>query len=288
MFRVGPLKFLAWVCVAGSAWAVGPVRAARIVTLAPSLGEISADLLGADLSPIVGVSEFTDEPPGLKAKPSVGPYHHFDLEKVKALKPDLILATYEGNSRDQVLHLKQLGLRVVLVEGGTLKNISASFETIGTALGEIEKGKAMRQQFERGVERLRTQGAAAKKRLRIFLQLGDNPTITVGAGSYLNDVLQVIGAENVFGDQPAAYPRVSAEEVVKRNPDGILVLALGHSEKDLQAFNLMASRWRDFPDLESVKHKRIEVLSSDELLRPTIRLLEGMDRLQKTIRKWAP
>src|SRR5262245_40620061 len=80
-------------------------RPNRIVTLSPSLGELAADLLGDNLDRLVGVSEFTDYPPALKKVNSVGPYHQFNLERVLALKPDLVLATLDGNPRDRVLHL---------------------------------------------------------------------------------------------------------------------------------------------------------------------------------------
>src|SRR4051812_6042349 len=76
---------------------------ARVVALAPSLAELAADLSGNQLEKIVGVSDYTDYPPRLEKTPSVGPYSRFNLEKVVALKPDLVLATLDGNPRDQVL-----------------------------------------------------------------------------------------------------------------------------------------------------------------------------------------
>ena len=255
----------------------------RIIPLTPALAEVAADVLGADLSPIVGITEFTDYPPGLTIKPSVGPYNQVNLEKIKSLKPDLILATTDGNTRDQVTHLKELKLNVAVVSSRTLAEVKQSLEQVGVAMGDPARGKEMREQLERGLKRIESFAPKRKKALRVFLQLGDKPVITVGAGSYLTEVLEMLGVENVYGDLPASYPRVSAEDVVRRAPDAVIVLSLGKND---QLFRHMASQWYDFPDMPAAKSKHIEVLRSDGLLRPSLRLLEGIDRLQKQLKDW--
>src|SRR6478672_2161638 len=123
------LSSLLLVC---SAW--GAEKPRRIVTLAPSLAELAADLAGEKIERIVGVSEYTDFPPALKKVESIGPYHKFNLEKVVSLKPDLVLATSDGNSRDQVLHLRELGVPVVVVETQSLAQVVSSIRLIGQAM----------------------------------------------------------------------------------------------------------------------------------------------------------
>src|SRR5579885_2742507 len=73
-------------------------KPARVVTLAPSLAEVAAALDPAHLERIVGVTEYTDFPPSLAKVESVGPYNRFNIEKVVSLKPDLVLATKDGNA----------------------------------------------------------------------------------------------------------------------------------------------------------------------------------------------
>ena len=111
----------------------------RIITLAPSLAELVCEFFGNG-DRIVGVSEYTDFPPELKKIKTIGPYSHVNLETVFALKPDLVLATLDGNSKDQIGHLRELGVPVIVVATETFPQIENSITLISTALGE---GKVM-------------------------------------------------------------------------------------------------------------------------------------------------
>jgi iron complex transport system substrate-binding protein len=252
----------------------------RIVTLAPSLGELAADLSGGELSRIVGVSEYTDYPPALAKVASIGQYSRFNLEKVVALKPDLVLATLDGNPKDQVLHLRELGLPVVVVATANLKDVEGSMRLVGQALGAAEDGRRMAERFTTGLGRIRLAGRRHFRAAQVLLQLGDDPLVVAGGGSFLQDSLEAVGARNVYGDADTHYPRPSLEDVVHRDPDVILVLELG---QDTKAFEAMAARWSRFAQLRAVKTKRVGLLQGDAVLRPTLRLLEGLSQLEKAV-----
>jgi iron complex transport system substrate-binding protein len=251
----------------------------RIVTLAPSLGELAADLAEDDLGRIVGVSEYTDYPPRLARVESIGPYYRFNLEKVVALKPDVVLATLDGNPKDQVLHLRELGVPVVVVATGSFKEIGESISLIAQVMDAEKVGKQIRAQLERGVENFRARARTRPGR-RVLLQIGDEPLVVVGRKSFLHEALEAIGSRNVYDDATAHYPRPSLEDAVHRDPDVIVVLALG---KDLQPFYAMARRWEQFPALKAVKGGDVRVLTGDSILRPTLRLLEGLSILEKAV-----
>ena len=85
---------------------------------------------------------------------------------------------------------------------------------------------------------------------------------------------------NIYGDSQAHYPRPSVEDVVQKNPDVILILALSG---DLSSFEQMAQKWQRFSQLKAVQEKNIRVLHADALLRPTGRLLDGLRLLMKAI-----
>lgn len=251
----------------------------RIVTLAPSLGELAADLLGDDLSKIIGVSEYTDYPPVLKKVSSVGPYNQVNLEKVVSLKPDLVLATLDGNSKEQVLHLRELGVPVVVVSTETLDQVADSIRLVAQALGLPERGTQMATQFKTGLDHIRERAKSHPKK-KVLLQLSESPLIVVGGRAFLHDALRTLGATNVYEDAKAHYPRPSIEDAVHRNPDVVVVLALGGS---IKPFQMMAAKWTQFKGVQAVKSKNIYVLQGDSVLRPTLRLLEGLSLLEKTI-----
>lgn len=253
---------------------------ARIVTLAPSLGELAADLSGESLAKIVGVSEYTDYPPALSKVTSIGQYTRFNLEKVVALKPDLVLATLDGNPKDQVLHLRELGLPVVVVATATLNDVEGSMRLVGQSMGVPEEGERMAKRFATGLERIRKTGHLRSTVSHVLLQLGDDPLVVAGKGSFLQDALEAVGAFNVYHDTDAHYPRPSLEDVIHRDPDVIIVLALGH---DLVPFQAMGKRWSQFPSIKAVQAGRASVLQGDAVLRPTMRLLEGLSLLEREV-----
>lgn len=251
----------------------------RIVTLAPSLGELVADVLGTDLQKIVGVSNATNYPPGLKAIPTIGDYHHFNIEKVVALKPDLVLATLDGNPRDEVLHLRELKIPVVVVRTENFDQILESIQMVALACGNPKLGEDMAAQLKRGVARIQEK---SKSRVpsRVLLQVGDSPIVVVGRKSFLNQTLDIVGAKNVYSDLNSHYPHPSVEDVIYRDPDMILVLELG---EDMEESKKSALKWLKFSKMKAVLNHRVKVLKNDALLRPTLRILEGLALLERTI-----
>ncbi len=251
----------------------------RIVTLAPSLGELAADILGTDLDRIVGVSEYTDYPPSFKKKTSVGPYHQFNLERVLSLRPDLVLATMDGNPRDRVNHLRELGIPVVIVKTENFKEIKNSILLVASTLGLSNVGVKMAQQLENGIETIRKH-FLHRLPLRVLIQVGDDPLIVAGGGSFLHSALETVGAKNLYGNWEAHYPRPALEDVFARNPDVIIIAALGD---DLKPYHRMKEKWAQFYGLKAASDHRIYILRSDALLRPTLRILEGLSELGQTI-----
>ena len=253
----------------------------RVVTLAPSLAELVVDLLDDGFDRLVGVSEYSDYPPALKKLPSIGPYHRFNLEKVISLKPDLVLATFDGNSKDQVLHLRELGVPVVIVGTQSFQEIQDSMRLVGLSLGRESRGVQMAKQFKTGIEQLQKKVKARKGLpLRVMLQVGDQPLVVVGKGSFLHSALEAIETRNIYFDTEGRYPKPSLEDVLKRNPDVIVVIALG---EEIETYREMAERWKRFSQLKAVSTKRVYVLKSDALLRPTLRFLEGLTLLDRLL-----
>jgi iron complex transport system substrate-binding protein len=251
----------------------------RIVTLAPSLGELAADLLGNNIQRIIGVSEYTDYPPVLKRVESVGPYFRFNLEKVAVLKPDLVLATTDGNPKDQVLHLRELGLPVVVVSTHSFKEIEDSIRLVAKSLSTEKEGDQIVGQLQRGIERIRARTRDLPKK-KVLLQIGAEPFVVVGRASFLHEAIEAVGGSNVYSDADSHYPRPAMEDAVSRNPDVILILALGN---DLRPFQQMLKNWQSFPGLRAVKSHQVKLLKSDPIFRPSLRLLEGLAILEKAV-----
>ena len=254
-------------------------RPSRIITLAPSLGELAADLLGDQLERIVGVSELSDEPPALKKVQSVGPYHRFNLEKVLSLKPDLVFATRDGNSKDQIQYLREKKIPLVVLSTESFQQIEQSILLMAEALGSDVLGKSLLARFQKGLENFRKR-AEGREPLRVFVQLNDDPIITIGEKSFLTEALHLVGAQGLYDQATASYPRPSIEDIIKKDPDVILILTFS---SDRLVFEKSQKKWIGFSKLKAVQSHRVLTLRSDELLRPNLRLLEGLSRLENTL-----
>ena len=259
----------------------------RIVTLAPSLGELVAELLEGRTDRIVGVSEFTDYPLGLQKIHRIGPYYKFNLESVISLKPDLVLATQDGNPKDEVLHLRELKVPVVVISTNTFKEVEDSISLVGEALGSQSSAKNLSKRLHAGFENFRKRAHLRefqKISKKVALELDSNPVVVVGGGTFLNEALETVGAKNLYADSPVHYPRPAIEDLIKRDPDVILILALGSNPENKEdSFLKMARGWEQYPSLKAVKTKRVKVLRADELLRPSSRMLRGLELLEKAI-----
>src|SRR5262249_55702767 len=104
--------------------------------------------------------------------------------------------------------------------------------------------------------------------------------IVAGRESFLSEALDAIWAKNAYADIPGRYPRPSLEDAVAREPDVILVLA--HPGGEAESAKMLA-RWREFQGLRAVKSGNVRTLDAETLLRPTLRLLDGLSRLEKAV-----
>jgi iron complex transport system substrate-binding protein len=248
----------------------------RIISLAPNITEILFDL-GLD-EEIVGVSIHCNYPEKAKTKVRVGSYISVDFERILFLKPDLIIATGAGNTREMVERLEKLGFPTYVIFPKNLSDILKSILHLGRVVNREKEAsrvvQEMNQRSQRVVER-----AKSLPRPRVFLQIGEAPVVTVGKGSFADDILQLAGGENIASTEKEMYPRFGIEEVLKRAPEVILISSMnpkGDYEKVLQEW----SRWKMIP---AVKNGRIHLINSDLIDRPSPRIIEGLEEIARLL-----
>jgi iron complex transport system substrate-binding protein len=260
--------------------AVIAARPQRVVTLAPSLAELASEFLGSDLKRVVGVADRTDYPAAMQGKTNIGPFSSFSMERVVSLKPDLVLATMDGNPKDRVLRLRALGLHVVVVQDQSFAQIEEAIRIIGVSLGEPGQADQKARTFHDGVLQFKQRANTRKTAPQVLLQLGSNPLVVAGRNSFLNEMLEQLGAGNVYGDLKQSYPKPSFEDALTRNPTHILVISMGASTAS--AAEEIAT-WQKFPKLRAIKAGQLKALPGDLLLRPSFRLLEGLKLMEAAL-----
>jgi iron complex transport system substrate-binding protein len=188
------------------------------VALAPNLTEIVFALGAGDR--LVGVSEHSDYPEAARAIPRVGGLE-VSAEKVVSLRPDLVLATKEGNTRGPVTALAAAGLPVLLVPGGSLDEVLEGIRLVAARLGRAEEGQRIVADLGRRRHSAR-QTAARGERPRAILLIWPDPPQAAGGGTFLHDVLTEAGAVNALEDR-RGWPLVSPEYLAATPVDVIVV-----------------------------------------------------------------
>lgn len=254
-----------WLAVLLLALSAPAWAAERVVSLAPSLSEIVAELGAADL--LVGVLDGGERPEALVNVPSVGKYGQLDMERLLSLKPDLILLWPGSVGPAQREQLQRLNIPVFVAEPHSLEQLTTQVQTIAEQLGRAEAGRQLAVQLRQRLAELRQRYQRAEP-LRVFYQVWDQPLYTVGGGQIISDALNVCGARNVFDDLKLPAPQVSIESVLQRDPEMILV----GDPAQLQA-------WKVWPAMAG----RVRVVPDKGLERPSGQMLEAVGRLCEVI-----
>jgi len=238
--------------------------AQRIVTLAPHLTELAFAAAAGDR--VVGVARFSDHPPEARALPVVSDALHFDLERMLALRADLVLAWDSGTPQEAIARIERAGLPVFVAAAGRLDDIAVNLAAIARLAGRSEAARAEREAFAAGLAALRQRRAEGKPP-RVFYQIWDRPLMTISDRHLIGEIIALCGGVNVFGGERPLTPEVSREALIAARPD----LVLGGTSADRpQDF---VARWRALPP--PMNRWPAHYIPADLIQRPTPRILEA-------------
>ena len=248
----------------------------RIVSLAPGITEILFALNLDDR--IVGVTRFCDWPEKARQKTSVGGFTNPSLEKIVSLRPDLILATADGNRPETVRQLEKIGMVVYVTNPGDTAGILQSIIHVGAVTGRQEAAKMLVARLQSRLDAVRVQ-IQNKKRLRVFFQIGMEPVITAGRETLIHDIIQRAGGMNIAGEDAARYPRYSAEGVMAGAPDVLLFAPMANDSE----FKKVKRYWERYPGIPAVKNKRIYPIKTDLIGRASPRIVDAIEQTAKIL-----
>ena len=244
--------------------------AQRIISLAPHLTEL---LFAAGAgSRVVGTVEYSDYPPAAQSIARVGDSAQLDLERIVALKPDLILVWQDGNAQRQLEKLLQLGIPVFYNEPRRLPDIARSIEQFGLLAGTEAVALPAARAFAARAADLRRR-YAGRAPVRVFYQIWDKPLMTVNGEHLISHVIRLCGGRNVFADLKPLTPEISIEAVLAADPEAIG----GMSTETGQAENL--DQWKRWPRLKAVARGNLFLIDADIISRDTPRILDGAAQL---------
>lgn len=238
--------------------------AQRIIAMAPHVTELLYAAGGG--AKIVGAVTYSDYPEEAKALPRVGDNRQVDLERVIAMKPDLIVVWMHGSSERQVEILRQLKVPIFHSEPKKLDGIADSLVRMGQLMGTEGVANAaaagIRAQFAAMAQKY-----SKRPPVRLFYQVWDKPLYTLSNGSIVSDAMRLCGGVNIFGDLAVTAPVVGVEAVLQADPEAIF----GTSEKNYGGVNL----WRQYTNMQAVKRNNLFTLNGELLNRAGPRMVPG-------------
>jgi iron complex transport system substrate-binding protein len=239
----------------------------RVIALTPSLIETLFALGLGDR--VVGVGDYATWPPEALTRPKLGGLFNPNLERIVTLKPDL--AVLMPSEKDLGVRLRPLGADILIVQAESLADVERSFGVIARRCGVPEAGERLAREFHEGLTPRPLPGPKLKVMLSIGRRAGDLGEMLVASkGTFFDELLSRLGAENAFPDGPTLYPEVSLEEVVARKPDVILELRADPVAAD-KAAELIAD-WQPLGQIPAVRNGRIEILAGGHVVVPGPRL----------------
>lgn len=240
--------------------------APRVITLAPHLTELA---FAAGITP-VAVSAWSDYPPEAKQLEQVANWQGMKVERILALKPDLVLAWRGGSPQRQVDQLRALGIQVLWLDPASIENIIASLHQLAQWSPDPQRAHHAADALAARFDALRKQ-YAGKPRHNVFLQFGLQPLFTASRATLQNQLLTLCGGDNIFANSAAPWPQVSREQVLARHPEVIVVP--GDSKSAAQ----VAHFWQ--PQLKAT----VIAIPEDWLSRPGPRSILAAEKLCRAL-----
>jgi iron complex transport system substrate-binding protein len=252
---------------------LSPRPARRIVSLSPVTTELLF-ALGAG-SRVVGRTHWDLYPAAARAVPDLGDGMQPNVEALLGAHPDLVVIYASPSNHAAAAQLRKAGVNTLAIRDDRISDFRRTISMLARAAGDSTAGATIADSVERSLSAVGARPRAAKPPT-VFWYMWDSPILTIGRGSYLDELVTIAGAKNIFGDLAGPSPQVTLEEIVRRNPDFILV---GPSSARSLRENVL---WRSVP---AVREGRLLIVDTLLVGRPGVRLGEAARSLRALILK---
>jgi iron complex transport system substrate-binding protein len=246
----------------------------RIVSLAPNLTEIVYAVGAGDR--LVGDTEYCDYPAAAKNVAKIGDTIHPSIERIIALKPQVVLVSTASQLEAFTQQLDQQKIAVYVTNPRSLEEVFRSIGTLGDLFATHEQAATLVDDLRR-----RTADVEAKIKgtnsVAVFYQVSGEPLYTIGRESYLTDLVRRAGGVSVTADVPGAFPRYSDEAALAARPDAIILPSGGSMGN---ANSTVAAALKNSP---AALNKRVYKINDDHLSRPGPRLVDGLEEMARAL-----
>lgn len=244
--------------------------AQRVIAIAPHITELLFAAGGGEK--IIGVVNYSDYPEAAKNIAHIGDNSRLDMERVIAMKPDLLVVWKDGCSPLQVEQLKKLGIPIFYSEPHKLEDIPSSLVRLGQLLGTEPLAQQAAADLNQRLAALAKQYSQRPK-VRVFYQVWDKPLYTLNGKHIVSHAIKLCGGENIFAEAKVIAPNIGVEAVLQENPEAII----GTAETNPSDGGV--DMWRRYPSLTAVINNNLFLLNGDHLNRAGPRMIDGTEAL---------
>jgi iron complex transport system substrate-binding protein len=251
-----------------------PLQVDRIVSLAPNLTEIVFAVGAGDR--LVGRTRYCDYPAAAKQVPEVGDTMTPSIERIIALKPQIVLISTASQLEAFTRQLNEQRIAVYVTNPQSLEGVFRSIQTLGDLFGEHDQAASVVANLRRRADTVE----AATKQLtpvKVFYQLAGEPLYTIGREAYLTDLVRRAGGVSVTADVPGAFPRFSDESALAARPEAIILPSGGSMGT---ANSTVVASLKNSP---AALNNRVYKLNDDHLSRPGPRLVDGLEEMARAL-----
>ncbi len=240
--------------------------AKRVISLIPSVNELVVALGAADR--LVARTDY-DQDPRLADLPSVGGGLTPSLEWIAQRRPDLVIGWPDTRSRSLVERLGELGIPVYTAPSQTIEDALSVAKDLGVLLGRSAAADSLVRALRTGLDSVR-ESVAGEPVPDVLYLIGLDPPMGAGPGTFVDELLHVAGGRNVLEDTGVLWPQLSLEDIVRRDPD-VVVIAQAPERPDLLAHLRRTAGWSS---LRAVRGGRLYQVDAYRYNRPGPHMVE--------------
>lgn len=241
--------------------------ARRVVSLLPSLTETVCALGACDR--LVGTDRHSNWPAAVRGLPRLGGLEDTQIERIVALKPDLVILAVSARATDR---LEALGLKVLALEPRSLADTRRVMHTLAVALGRPQQGEQLWSDVERRLQRAASRVPVAMRGQKVYFEVSSAP-YAAGEASFIGEMLARLGLGNIVPAAMGPFPKLNPEFVVRAQPG--LVMA---SQRNLAEMPRRPG-WDALTALRQQRSCGFTEAQGDLLARPGPRLAEGTEQV---------
>lgn len=251
----------------------------KVIALRPSDSEI-LDAIGG-IESLIARGTYVDYPESVLDLPVVATGRDMNAEEIVALTPDLVLMSEMAQTEEQINALQNAGINVVVTSAATIDEVYKSIDLVGKVMRLEENSEEVISKMKSDFEDL-SKNAENNSGKKIYFEISplEYGLWTGGKGTFMDEIAGILGLENIFSDVEG-WSEISVEEVIARNPDYILTIAMGSTEGETPVDEILGrTGWEG---ISAIKEKKVLNLTDDSLSRPSPRLVEGARALSEFV-----